>query len=98
MKYDRKIDKKIRLMYLALMGCLLLTAVATPSIAQQKKKQNPLLAPIEDDPDLPRVLIIGDSISMGYTLHTRAMLKGVANLHRPPINCGDTARGLEQLD
>ena len=62
------------------------------------KKQPPVLAPIEDDPALPRVLIIGDSISMGYTLDTRAMLKGVANLHRAPVNCGDTRRGLDQLD
>lgn len=65
---------------------------------QKKKKPNPVLAPIEDDPALPRVLIIGDSISMGYTLDTRAMLKGVANLHRPPTNCGPTTKGLDQLD
>lgn len=80
-----------------LTSALVLTAVS-PAYAQQKKKQNPVLAPIEDDPDLPRVLIIGDSISMGYTLDTRAMLKGVANLHRPPTNCGPTTRGIEQLD
>ncbi|MFK7790143.1 MAG: SGNH/GDSL hydrolase family protein [Phycisphaeraceae bacterium] len=70
-----------------------------PSQAQaQKKKPNPVLEQIEDNPDLPRVLIIGDSISMGYTLDTRTMLKGVANLHRPPVNCGDTRRGLDQID
>jgi len=70
---------------------------AAPLHAQAKKKTGPY-APIEDDPKLPRVLIIGDSISIGYTLATRAELKGVANLHRPPTNCGPTTRGLEQID
>jgi acyl-CoA thioesterase-1 len=66
--------------------------------AQNAKKLPPALVQIEDDPDLPRVLIIGDSISIGYTLPTRAMLDGVANVHRPPINCGPTTRGLEMID
>ena len=34
--------------------------------------------PIEDDADLPRVLILGDSISIGYTLDTRRLLEGQA--------------------
>ncbi|MEO0476194.1 MAG: SGNH/GDSL hydrolase family protein [Planctomycetota bacterium] len=89
---------KLRSVVYLLLGCALAGTVVTPAYAQNKKKQNPVLAPIEDDPGLPRVLIIGDSISMGYTLDTRAMLKGKANLHRPPTNCGPTTRGLEQLD
>lgn len=56
------------------------------------------LKQIEDVEGLPRVLLIGDSISMGYTLAVREMLKGKANVHRPPTNCGPTTRGLEQLD
>jgi len=98
MKHDRTSDKKIRLMLLTLMGCALAIAVAMPSVAQNNKKQNPVFAPIKDDPALPRVLIIGDSISIGYTLDTRAMLKGVANVHRPPTNCGPTTKGLDELD
>lgn len=47
------------------------------------KPKNPALVQVADTPGLPRVLIIGDSISMGYTLPVRAKLKGVANLHRP---------------
>jgi acyl-CoA thioesterase-1 len=89
---------KMRTMLLMLFACALVFAAATPGLAQDKKKQNPVLAPIEDDPDLPRVLIIGDSISMGYTLDTRAMLKGTANLHRPPTNCGPTTKGLDKID
>jgi len=55
-------------------------------------------APIVDVPGLPRVLIIGDSVSLGYTLDVRAMLDGKANVHRPPANCGSTAMGVANLD
>ena len=44
------------------------------------------------------VLLIGDSVSRGYTLDTRAALAGKANLHRAPENCGPTANGLKKLD
>lgn len=53
---------------------------------------------VKDDPKLPRVLLIGDSISRGYTLATRKALAGVANVHRAPENCGPTANGLKKLD
>lgn len=54
--------------------------------------------PITDVPGLPRVLIIGDSVSCGYTLPLRAALVGIANVHRPPQNCGSTVIGLQRLD
>jgi hypothetical protein len=53
---------------------------------------------LEDDPTLPRVLLIGDSVSRGYTLAARAALKGKANVHRAPENCGPSANGLKKLD
>jgi GDSL-like Lipase/Acylhydrolase. len=53
---------------------------------------------IADEPGLPRVLLIGDSISLGYTLPVRERLQGRANIHHPPENCGDTGRGLRRLD
>ncbi len=56
------------------------------------------LQPIEDVPGLPRVLLIGDSISMGYTLPTRKLLDGKANVHRIPTNGGPTIRGIESID
>jgi beta-glucanase (GH16 family) len=56
------------------------------------------MKPITDTPGLPRVLLIGDSISIGYTLHTRALLKGKVNLHRIPTNGGHTAKGLAEMD
>jgi hypothetical protein len=42
---------------------------------------------VVDDPELPRVLLIGDSISIDYTPDTRKILKGKANVHRPACNC-----------
>lgn len=53
---------------------------------------------VEDEPELPRVLLIGDSVSRGYTLATRKALEGKANVHRAPANCGPTATGLKKLD
>lgn len=56
------------------------------------------LKQVEDVEGLPRVLLIGDSISMGYTLQVRELLKGKANVHRPPTNCAATIHGLKGLD
>ena len=53
---------------------------------------------VKDDPKLPRVLLIGDSVSLGYTLPARRALAGQANVHRAPQNCGSTAEGLRKLD
>lgn len=53
---------------------------------------------VQDDPKLPRVLLIGDSVSRGYTQPTRVTLAGKANVHRAPANCGPTASGLKNLD
>ncbi len=51
-----------------------------------------------DAPGLPRVLIIGDSISIGYTPQVRTLLKGKANVHRPTTNCRWSAFGAAHLD
>lgn len=53
---------------------------------------------VQDDPKLPRVLLIGDSVSRGYTLAVRKALAGKANVHRAPENCGPTGNGLKKLD
>jgi len=65
---------------------------------QERQKTNPAMASIEDEPGLPRVLLVGDSISIGYTLPTRDLLKGRANVHRIPTNGGPTSKGLEGID
>jgi len=67
------------------------------TVADSDVPKNPAVAPIQDVPGLPRVLLIGDSISIGYTLQVRELLKGKANLHRIPVNGGATEVGLENM-
>ncbi len=62
------------------------------------RPKDPSLAAVEDTAGLPRVLLIGDSISMGYTIPTRELLKGVANVHRIPTNGSSSDVGLKNLD
>ena len=47
-----------------------------------------------DDPKLPRILVIGDSISMNYHEATKAALKGIANYYRVEGNAGPSDRGV----
>jgi acyl-CoA thioesterase-1 len=61
-------------------------------------QSNPAYAPPQVDPSLPNVLLLGDSISIGYMLATRRELAGQANTWRPAANCGPTSNGLESLD
>ena len=53
---------------------------------------------VQDEPKLPRVLLIGDSVSRGYTQATRKALAGKANVHRAPANCGPTASGIKNIE
>jgi hypothetical protein len=46
---------------------------------------------------LPRVLLIGDSISIGYAPAVRKLLDGKANVHLIPANGGPTTNGLKNL-
>lgn len=75
-------------------------AASKPASAKQSRRKapDPAMKPIEDVPNLPRVLLIGDSISIGYTLPVRELLKGKANVHRPPENCSNSGTGLAKLD
>lgn len=47
---------------------------------------------------VPRVLILGDSISIGYTPFVKERLAGRADVVRPDENCGPTTHGLAKLD
>lgn len=51
-----------------------------------------------DDPKLPRVLVIGDSISMNYHESAKAALAGVANYHRNEGNCFSTVHGVLNME
>lgn len=93
------------------------TKFEKPGSSTSKKKRPSALQPFtpaadvagewsfEPDPTLPNVLILGDSISIGYTRATRALMKEKANVHRPmsanqknPANCGDTKIGLDNIE
>ncbi len=50
------------------------------------------------DESLPNVLILGDSISIAYTIPVRKGLAGKANVFRPKANCGSTVAGREHLE
>jgi len=63
-----------------------------------RRPANRAFAAPKDDPKLPRVLLLGDSISIGYTVPVREALAGKANVHRPAANCGPTSRGVESID
>lgn len=66
--------------------------------AKPARKPNPAMAKVTDVEGLPRVMLIGDSISIGYTVAVRTEMKGVANVHRPLTNCGPTTRGLTGIE
>lgn len=77
-------------------------AVEPGSAEETAQSKKWVCKPVEG---LPNVLLIGDSISIGYTLETREILKGKANVYRPilnekgdPWNCGHTGSILAGLD
>ncbi|MHC4123795.1 MAG: alpha/beta hydrolase fold domain-containing protein [Planctomycetota bacterium] len=77
---------------------------ATTPAAKPLKAQLTVNWAVEDNPNLPNVLLIGDKVSTDYTLAVRQELTGKANVHRPltssawPANCGHTTKGLSYLD
>ena len=75
------------------LGCMALTGIMAPGVWA-----DPAFDPVQDDPALPRVLLIGDSISIGYTLPVRQMLKGKANVHRIPENGAFSQNGLDKIE
>src|SRR5436190_18360708 len=72
------------------MRCLSLVSLFLPSavFAQQPQPK----------PELPRVLLLGDSIREGYAPLVSKKLAGVAEVIQPRENGGDTANTLKMLD
>ena len=84
---------------------LVLGLVAAPlpqrgvlSDAEWQKIYDRGLTPVEDEPSLPHVLLIGDSISVYYTVPTRLLMRRDANVHRIPVNGGNTDFGVKNID
>ncbi len=83
---------------LAFLFILLSASAQQPAApAKAKRAPNPAMEPVQDVAGLPRVLLIGDSISIGYTLPTRKLLEGKANVHRIPTNGGPTKNGVASI-
>ena len=78
----------------------LLFSLSLPAADPQPDRgpNSPAFKPITDDPKLPRVLLIGDSISIDYTLGVRALLRSKANVYRVPENGGPTLNGVAKID
>ncbi|MGB8169131.1 MAG: SGNH/GDSL hydrolase family protein [Chthoniobacteraceae bacterium] len=81
---------------LTLITALLLAPVALVA-AEPGDTSQAHQAPEKDDPNLPRVMIIGDSISVGYTDEVRKLLAGKANVHRVAGNAGPSSSGIQKM-
>ena len=62
------------------------------------RKREAFANPKKDNPDLPNVLLFGDSISIGYTPYVRRLISEKADLYRIPTNVRHSSYGLENLD
>lgn len=88
------------------LSALLLSSILLPSSFAEladklelhtgKEHSNAFAMP-KDDPGLPNVLPIGDSISIGYTVNVRKLLKGKADVFRIPSNGQASDRGLANI-
>ena len=67
------------------------------TVADAAVPKNPAMQPVTDVPGLPRVLLIGDSISIAYTVPVRELLAGKANVHRIPVNGTNSKTGRSAL-
>jgi hypothetical protein len=67
------------------------------AVSVNTEPPDPALVQVPEDPHLPRVLIVGDSISMGYTWEVRKLLAGKANVQHPDVNCGPTEFGVQHI-
>ncbi|MEY3911596.1 MAG: hypothetical protein RLY37_1064, partial [Verrucomicrobiota bacterium] len=84
------------------LGLLLAAETSKPAPVETfvtpKRDRAGMVSDVPIDKALPNVLILGDSISIGYTRQVREGLNGKANVIRPNANCGDTRHGLAQIE
>jgi hypothetical protein len=76
----------------AAMASAMLLAAIGPSAQAAETAAQP-----EAGKSLPKVLLIGDSISMGYTPPVQRLLKGKADVRRVDDNCQSTNYGLQHI-
>jgi len=82
--------KRISTTMLALILVAGLAAWAAAAEPSSQTKSAPTTKPneVQEDPNLPNVLLIGDSISQSYTGPVSALLKGKANVTHSHGNSG----------
>jgi len=72
----------------------LIVATAAWSFAQPgattRSQDDPQAKEVREDPRLPNVLLVGDSISLAYTPVVRELLRGKANVWHTPANDGSS--------
>jgi len=76
---------------------LVIAVFTTGASAEPKPPAGNTLKNPAEETGKPRVFIIGDSISLGYTAGVRKNLEGKAVVLRPPVNCQHTGYGLANL-
>jgi hypothetical protein len=74
------------------------TVHALSAFAAAQDRNSPGAEPGKETHELPKVLIIGDSISGGYTPRVADLLKGKALIKHNPGNAQHTGTGIEKLD
>ncbi len=96
-----------KLLHRIMCGVLLflttLTTAGAEGLASQDelytgKELSKAFANPKDNPSRPNVLLIGDSISIGYTVEVRKLLKGKADVFRIPTNGKYASHGLQNID
>ena len=100
-----KVTKIATQLYRLVFICLLIMQVSCA--AQQLASDSELYTGEEysqaysnptDNPNRPNVLLIGDSISVGYTVEVRKLLKGKADVFRIPTNAKHTSWGVKNIE
>ncbi|WP_145214428.1 SGNH/GDSL hydrolase family protein [Planctomycetes bacterium TBK1r] len=66
--------------------------------AKRDKRKRATSSTPQDNPELPNVLLIGDSISIGYTAEVQKQLAGKADVFRIPGNGKYSEYGLQNLN
>lgn len=86
-------------------ACILITCSITYADGELASKEElykgkEYASAFEDpkDTDLPNILLIGDSISIAYTVDVRKQLKGKADVFRIPSNGKNSAFGTKNID
>jgi lysophospholipase L1-like esterase len=96
-------NRHLILLALLVVGAAMSFAAPEEGSKAERRKQQWAFTP---DDKLPNVLILGDSISIGYTLQVRALLEGKANVFRPlkhdgargGENCSGTTKGVTAIE